>query len=104
MIHVVPDLLCTAKGREVRDRISEDMIALACHASGKPGHVLLGDASVDEAIGEAICKTLDDLVSKIANDKGDLPLGFRKNGELVDEGITHGGCPRSRQLPGRRAR
>ena len=78
MIDVVADLLGAAKGREVRDRISEDVIALARHARGEAGHVLLGDAGVDEAVGEALGEALDHVEAEIADHQRDLRIAPRQ--------------------------
>ena len=89
VVDIVADLLGAAEGREIGDRIGEDVVAFRGHAGGEPRHVLLGDARIDEAIGEAFGEGLDHGIAEIAYDQRDMIMPFGEVGELMNEGVAH---------------
>ena len=69
---VVADVLGAAKGREVGNGISKNMVPLGGHAGRQTCHVLLGHASIDEAVWKAVGEWLDDRIAQITDHQGHL--------------------------------
>src|SRR6185436_17605835 len=88
-------LLEAADDRKVRDRVRQRDAPAHGHAGGEAGHVLLGDAGVDELFGKLFGEFDDDAESEVADDEGDALILARELGQLADERAPHSSSPNS---------
>ncbi len=74
--NVVSNVFEAAQCWEISDGIGKRNLATESHACGQAGHVLFGNAGVEELLGELFHKRGDDAKSQIADDQDDALILF----------------------------
>ena len=86
---VVADLLDAAQGGEIADGVSEDGLTLQGHARRHGGHVLLGNAHVQELIGHGLPEGAQNTEAQVAGDQFHIFIIFRQFQHGTNKGISH---------------
>src|SRR5260370_11236918 len=86
---IVAHVLEAAQRGEIGDGIGEGNLAAEGHACGHAGHVLLGDASIQELFRELFHERRDDTKSQISDDQDDALVLLGQLEEFCDECSSH---------------
>ncbi|MPM49287.1 hypothetical protein SDC9_96016 [bioreactor metagenome] len=86
---VVANLFQAAQCRKIRNRIGDRDVARHRHAAGDTGHVLFGDAAVDETVGKLRGERLDFAISDIRQNHVNAAVAPRCGQQLFVECLPH---------------
>src|SRR6266851_4666742 len=93
--HVIAHLLQAPQNRKICNRIRKYDLSAQGHACRDAGHILLGDARVEEAIGKSPSERFDHSKSEVSHNQADSLVLFGQSRERMKEGASHSPSPNS---------
>jgi hypothetical protein len=84
--HIIANLFQTSQRGKISDRIGKNMKAFRGHPGGHPGHILFGDARIQESIRKLGLKGLNHGIAKISHHQKDPRIPACFDQQLFDKG------------------